>query len=282
MKKKIIAAVLALFVVVGAFRAFTAAQRIFILKLNGVEITAREVNGVHFDEIAVQDGTPKQLVIVQHGMGGTRSTMHQCGEALALSGYIAVCVDAYGYGENAGEETIIPESVVRTAGYYDAILEDYFNSGRVKENQFALVGVSLGGMAALEYGVTGKYEPACIAALYSSMNWADLLDSEKVYSTINHTKARKVKDEAVRAVIAEKILEYSPANHLETLLKTPILMINGGKDEIMPVPDLETLVSGMDSQQYIMPELVVKPDQHHGVGQGDPEAVVAFMQEHMP
>lgn len=247
-----------------------------------VRCVQRQIDQIKFLEIATVSWQEKPVIILQHGLGGSKEDMRSWAEYLAECGYIAVILDAAGCGDHAAENPLdLPDMISTTAEWYDEILEYYQDSGRMRNHEFALLGMSMGGMIVMYYGAYGHYIPKCVMGLYTSFDWESLVDDEEIYIQMENGKVYAVCGEADRKVIRDKMMEYSPLNGAGQLFQAPVLMINGDQDPIMPLPDLGQLhdfrKEGDSEQLFFPPELIVRQNQGHDIAEGDTEAMMAFL-----
>lgn len=279
MKKHIVSYIIAVFLL---------ATGIFCQSMmNGtVKCIQRQVNQIKFLEITTVSWREKPIIILQHGLGGSKEDMRSWAEYLAASGYIAVILDAAGCGDHATENSMdLPDMILTTSEWYDEILEYYQDSGRMRNHEFALLGMSMGGMISMHYGAYGQYIPKCIMGLYTSFDWESLVDDEEIYIQTKNGEIYAVCGEVDRKVIRDKMVDYSPLNGAGQLFKSPVLMIYGDQDPIMPLPNIERLQNFQEAEAseefFFLPELIVRHNQKHDIAEGDAEAIMAFLSRYM-
>lgn len=247
-----------------------------------VQHTCHQTEEFYFCEITngVNENSP--LVILQHGLDGSKEDMNDWAEHLARSGYTVVILDAAGHGSNASEYVLdLPDIIKVTSGWYDEILGYYRDNGTAKEDNFAITGISMGGMIALYYGAYGKNEPKCIISLYSAYDWNELTQVEEAHLMMKAGKRLPITDVSEQNEICRKLKEYSPANDTNSLLQVPILMINGDCDPIMPVPNTSDF-EGKANGQYCLPKIIIRRGQGHKLAEGDSEESLHFLTHYLP
>lgn len=231
----------------------------------------------NFCEITNGQNEDSPLIILQHGLEGTKEDMNSWAKHLARSGYTVVILDAAGHGDNAWECALdLPEIIKITSDWYDEILAYYREKGTPKEDNFAITGISMGGMIALYYGAYGKNTPKCIISLYSSYNWSALVQTDAIYLKMENGNCLPITNTSEQQEICKKLKEYSPINGADQLLQIPILMINGDCDPIMSVPDNDVLKEAVTGQ-FLLPEIIIREGQGHQLAEGDSTESLKFL-----
>ena len=247
-----------------------------------VQYTCHQTEEFYFCEITNGKTENSPLIILQHGLDGSKEDMNDWAEHLALSGYTVVILDAAGHGSNALEYALdLPDIIKVTSGWYDEILDYYRSNGTAKEDNFAIAGISMGGLIALYYVAYGKNEPKCIISLYSTYDWNKLTQVEEAYLIMKDGERSPITEVSAQNEICRKLKEYSPANDTNSLLQLPILMINGDCDPIMPIPNTNDF-EGKANGQYCLPEIIIRRGQGHKLAEGDSEESLHFLTHYLP
>jgi alpha-beta hydrolase superfamily lysophospholipase len=97
-----------------------------------------------------ENGNPKALVVLVHGLGEHTSRYTHVGKALTKAGYALVGFDLRGHGKSGGARGYAPS--------LDAYMQDISQFFRLMENRYPdiprfLYGHSLGGLFVLAYGI---------------------------------------------------------------------------------------------------------------------------------
>lgn len=266
----------------AALLVMLAGCRDFVMQQSGLQKTDHKIGNIAFVEVSDLSTDPKPVILIQHGLGQTKEDLLDMAKWIAYEGYLAVVVDACGYGESKSNERLtLPDIVTETSKGYEAILDFYMDSGRVKDGKFAIAGMSMGGMVALYYDSYGQYSPSCIISLYSTFDWNALTEIEAVYTVVQNGRGFITYDETERAAICSRLKQYSPLNSPERLVETPLLMINGDKDPIIPLPNYDQLYAIQEQEGGIRPEVIVRENQGHTIHEDDAGNTLEFIKKYL-
>lgn len=191
------------------------------------------------------------VVIMAPGLDSTKEELQATAEYFLARGLATLAVDGPGQGEAEDELPIEPayEKVATAAVDY---LQD--RSGLDPE-RIGMFGVSLGGYYAARsaaYETRLKAAVALAGPYRFDLDWAELPPQTRATFRV---RVHAETDEQARARAAELTLEEAAA-HIET----PLLVVGGGRDRIVPAYHQERLVKEAKTA-----ELLLYPDGSHGV-----------------
>lgn len=245
-------------------------------------VTQHIVDSIHFYDVRKRESKDMPVVILQHGMNGEKDDMFALAQTFVDMGYLVIVPDAVSHGENQRIEGIsLVEVMKETAARYDSIREYYRSDEDVKYEEFSLAGMSMGAMTTFYYGAYSENTPKCIISLYGIPKWEGLLGSDEIYTENIAGKWTLVTDGEKRKKHVAEILQNDPANNLEYLLRIPILMINGEKDEIVPISAVKAILAEANLyDNKIASE--IHEQQGHDIANGDIDLAKEFLKENMP
>jgi len=191
------------------------------------------------------------VVIMVPGLDSTKEELQATAEYYLARGLATLAIDGPGQGESEYELPIEPayEKVASAAVDY---LQD--RSGLDRE-RIGLFGVSLGGYYAARAAAYEKRLKAVVALAGPyrfDLDWDEL--PAQTRATFQVRSGAKSEVEA-RARAAELTLEAAAAH-----IDTPLLVVGGGRDAIVPAYHQERLAAEVKSA-----ELALYPDGSHGV-----------------
>lgn len=244
--------------------------------------------------------TPRPVVIVLHGTGGSKQAMEPLLRKFVEQGVTAVAIDARYSGERAGG--LKPGEAYRAAiletwrtgkGFpflYDTVwdvmrLIDYLETRPdVAANQIGALGISKGGM---ELYLAAAVDSRLVAAVpcigVQSFDWAlehnawqsrvstiqsavDAAARESGLSSLNATFVRSFYDRVAPGVHQE----FDGPAMLPLIAPRPLLVINGDRDDRTPLPGLELCVQAArrvyeQAQAAHQFKFILQPDTQHAV-----------------
>ncbi len=239
---------------------------------------------VHYYELTRSDapmGGP--LLFLLHGTNSNKINMYSFAKVFADDGYVVVVPDLAGHGEAVTDTPLSMFDIVsKSTEYIDQILEYYEEVEYVDPEHFCVAGNSLGGVTALYYAVHGEREPSCVISFYGTPVWSSIADyATRSLRQNGNSVGFPSKEEKDKA--REMVIQNSPDGDMETLLRVPILLINGDKDDVMPLqPIKEFKAKAADYPNKL--KLVVKKGHVHGLQMDDVKNREArkFLKKHMP
>jgi alpha-beta hydrolase superfamily lysophospholipase len=206
-------------------------------------------------------GTPEAAVVIVHGFTASGECPHV--EALAdhlhRSGLDIVTYDARGHGTSDGESTLGDDEQHDVAAAVEL--------ARTRTDHVALVGASMGAIAALRYAVTdpdlrGTVLVSCPAQWRLPRNVRGLLAAAMTRTP----PGRRVIGRLAGVRVAARWTNAAPPLSLVMLQTTPIAFVHGAEDRFIPSRDAAALFSAAVEPK----RLTVVPGMSHAFG---PEAV---------
>ncbi len=138
-------------------------------------------------------------------------------------------------------------------------LDFLIDNSIVDKNRVCIVGSSFGGYSALQSSLLFPESYKCAVAV------AGVYDLESLYKHDMESKIPLIRRFWRRTIGKDKsnLKKYSPIINLEKL-NTPILLVHGGRDERVPVEQMEDLVDRLDELNKIYQEIEFE-DEGHGI-----------------
>jgi dipeptidyl aminopeptidase/acylaminoacyl peptidase len=191
------------------------------------------------------------VVIMVPGLDSTKEELQATAEYYLARGLATLAIDGPGQGESEYELPIEPayEKVATAAVDFLKARYDIFSS------RIGLFGVSLGGYYAAR---AAAYEPRLKAVVALAGPYRFDLDWDELPPQTRATfrfRSRAGSDEQARAKAGELTLEDAAGR-----ITTPLLVVGGGRDTIVPAYHAERLAKEVPSA-----ELLLYPDGSHGV-----------------
>lgn len=209
----------------------------------------RNVFGIPMLDVFQFDVKEKRpIVILLHGANGSKEKYIERAFKFAKNGFFVTLFDAYGHGElknNSESEEIagydkanidkLTKVYIETSKYINIIVNSYEDNEYSDSNRIALVGVSMGAFT-IYYNILNERNPKVKVAvpINGSPSWVSFV--RKYASTIPVEKITFTESDIIKA---EKYIEtIEPLNSIRNLADFPLLMLNGEKDELIPIDDI--------------------------------------------
>jgi len=191
------------------------------------------------------------VVLMVPGLDSTKEELQATAEYYLARGLATLAIDGPGQGESEYELPIEPayEKVATAAVDFLKARSD------IDSDRIGLFGVSLGGYYAAR---AAAYEPRLKAVVALAGPYRFDLDWDELPVQTRSTfrvRSGAASDEQARAKAAELTLEDAAAR-----ITTPLLVVGGGRDTIVPAYHQERLAKEAPSA-----ELLLYPDGSHGV-----------------
>lgn len=232
-----------------------------------------------------QDGTPKPLMILSHGFGGSKEDLKDEMEMLASLGYYAVVMDNRGHGNRLGpdfasqvfQQDLLDVYQVRrlikeTADDIPFIVDHFTANKQVDAQRIGMLGVSMGGFVTFRALVIEERIGAA-TPIIASPYWDELPKDVPVLDTPEAEER-----------LAAYAREYSPARYPERFFPRPILTQIGGKDNHYDgerveqfYRELEGYYHGSDKSA----KLIVHKDEEHKFTKSMWSNVVTWIQDYL-
>lgn len=193
----------------------------------------------------IDDGAKKPLFIFFHGYTQNKESNLQIIYELAAEGFFVVAPDCAGHGERENREGYRMCGLLqKTTKEVDNIIEAYQNHAQVDSSRLFIAGASFGGVVTYSYLALGKYPVKAAAALSSTPDLEAMLQLPLAFLSPDMVKGKKPftpPDETEKAETFALGAQISPLNHWQAIAKTPLIMIHGTDDEVVPLAGEEKL-----------------------------------------
>lgn len=182
------------------------------------------------------------LVIILHGFLGQKEENAEFANSLAQDGYFVVLPDAFLHGEQKKEdyEQIsmfkkvgrIDEIFLKTTDYINDIIA-YYGKSRANTARIGLIGVSMGGCIIYSYlARQNKINVKAAVPIIATPYWYNHLTQAPI--DIDMPEAGKF----IKVDLLKTIKKIEPSNLLNNIKDTPLLMLNGEADRLIPIEDV--------------------------------------------
>jgi len=204
------------------------------------------------------EGPQKPTILCQHGLTGSKEQMLATCIKLADSGFLAVAMDARNHGERGDPEfwqklrgnlpMFLFSTMQQTAHDVTTVIDYLEERPEAEPESVGMMGVSMGGfitilsttldrrIKAAVSVVAGAYYGALMRQQLQPKGLGDLLG-------LTRKPLENLEDSAINFI--EK---YDPINHVDRFKPVPLLLLNGGKDDLVP---LECATSLHDALQPV-------------------------------
>lgn len=183
--------------------------------LSETTIRATSVNDIPVLEVFSRDADTKPLCLLFHGVTAHKEFMLKQAYCFARKGLYVVVPDCPMHGERNPDkkafETI--DVVLAASEEIDPLIAHYDSADRVDNQRTGIVGVSMGGFVVYHYVTKHHKKCRAAAAIVSTPDWTSMQTDAAKKSTI----------EAIQ-----------PIDHYKAIPPTPLLMMNGGADPVIP------------------------------------------------
>lgn len=246
-------------------------------------VTYHDVEGIAFYDVVRQDNLNKNpLILFFPGFNSSKESVYSHAQLLANVGYTVVVPDLVGQHGSARPEVMhMFDIIYQTSAICDDLLMYYKDSSIVNTEQFALVGMSMGGMVALHFASYSEIRPVCVATMYSTPDFSSILGGDTGYIKIVNGEVSENDHEELKRNYIASMIQYSPDQNMEYLLQVPILLINGDIDPLIPVSAIKEFVVKKDFYANELLSIIREECGHETCAQ-DPADVIRFVYQHMP
>lgn len=195
--------------------------------------TGERVHWVFAHHLAEPDDPPRTTVLFHHGNGRHLGRFWDRVEVLFQLGYDVMLFDYPGFGRSTGEA-----SEAGTEASSDAMLETLLAREDIDPNRVLLYGHSLGGAVAL--GLAERSELQAFRARDGSPFHARGVVTESAWCSIEEM----IRDAAFLDIPREALtdLRFDGCAHAANLRATPIMILHGARDAIVPLRQHTLLV----------------------------------------
>ena len=206
------------------------------------------------------------VIIYVHGYAGNRSAFLDEAKWLAGQGYGALLFDLRHSGESEGTLTTLG---LREVNDVQGAVNFVLAQPGVDARRIGLMGISMGGATAI---LSAARIPQ-ISAVVAESAYASLQDSLGV--TFKQMTGLPPFPLAPLVIFfgereaGIKMLEVSPVAEIAAISPRPILLVHGGRDDIIPVANLYALFAAAKAPKELY---VVAQAAHGGFPQAEPDA----------
>lgn len=191
--------------------------------------------------IPKKKGGPFPVIILLHGYGGDKEDMMEAARPLAELGYAAVAIDAQYHGERKREgrnmysadteETI--QAFIQTVIDVRRLIDHLETRTDLDGGRIGLVGASMGGLLGpIAAGVEERIDVPVFMVGGGNMR---ILVGESNLSQVKEIRRELKETGRTIEQVAAELECIDPINFVGLISPRPLLMINGLKDDIVPV-----------------------------------------------
>jgi pimeloyl-ACP methyl ester carboxylesterase len=181
-------------------------------------------------------------VVVIHGWGSNSSLMLPLATHLSEAGFHGLFLDARNHGLSEHDDFV---SMPRFAEDLDVAIDWLRLQPRVQS--VGVIGHSVGGAAA----ILSASRNAQIEALVAVSAFADPRDVMQRQLSRLPTAVVKLILAAVQRTIGLKFEEFAPYSRI-ALIESPVLLVHGDQDDVVPIENLHRLASGLPAAEVLL------------------------------
>jgi len=204
------------------------------------------------------DGAKKPLAICQHGFTGSKESMLTTCLMLADAGFVAVSIDAEKHGERKDPEILSglsqdPSQFFHIlAGTVEDVRKviDYVGENLdVDLERVGMMGVSMGAIITL-LAATVEERLKAIVSVIGGANFQVLIRKSSLYKIGLDTKLVEKFAQSAR----ELIEKYDPINNAHLFRSIPVLLLNGERDDLIPLECASSLCEALKPHYQDAPD----------------------------
>jgi len=204
------------------------------------------------------DGAKKPLVICQHGFTGSKESMLTTCLMLADAGFVAVSIDAEKHGERKDPEILrrLSQDPAQffhiLAGTVEDVRKviDYVGENLdVDLERVGMMGVSMGAIITL-LAATAEERLKAIVSVIGGANFQVLVRKSSLYKIGLETKMV----EKFAQSAGELIGKYDPINNAHLFRSIPVLLLNGERDDLIPLECASSLYEALKPHYQDAPD----------------------------
>jgi dienelactone hydrolase len=220
-------------------------------------------------ELDVNEKRP--IIIMLHGANGCKEKYIERAYEFVKRGFFVTLFDAYGHGELKNENEIIDikksniDKLLRvyfeTSQYINTIINSYKDCAYADSTRVGLLGVSMGAHT-IYYHILKEKNPNVKVAvpINGSPTWKSFV---RRYISNSPTEASNFNENDIMRI--EKYIEsIEPLNYAKNSNDLPLLMLNGEKDELIPINNIRESYSKL--QDNYKDQQLVKFVEFEGIG----------------
>jgi len=204
------------------------------------------------------DGAKKPLVICQHGFTGNKESMLTTCLMLADAGFVVVSIDAEKHGERRDPE-VLRRLSQDPAQFFHILLGTVEDVRRVIDyvgenldvdlQRVGMMGVSMGAIITL-LAATVEERLKAIVSVIGGANFQVLVRKSSLYRV--GLEPKLVEKFAQSA--GELIGRYDPVNKAHLFRSIPVLLLNGERDDLIPLECATSLYEALKPHYQDAPE----------------------------
>lgn len=236
-----------------------------------------KIFGIIYRPVCDENNTDVKFpaVIYSHGIGGSFSNGEEYAAVLAKAGYVVYCFDFCGGSMGSRSEgSVFDMSVFSEQKDLESVLCMVKDLDYVDENQIFLLGASQGGVVSAMTASSHCEDIAGMILLYPAFVLFD--DAKRMFGSLeNVPDTVSHMGMTLGRAYYERLFVY---DIYENIQKYPgdVLIIHGGKDEIVPVRYAERA-----QKMYPSAVLHVLPGAGHGFSGSDDNKAIKWMLQYL-
>jgi len=204
------------------------------------------------------DGAKKPLVICQHGFTGNKESMLTTCLMLADAGFVAVSIDAEKHGERKDPEILrrLSQDPAQFFHILTGTVEDVrkvidYVGGNldVDLKRVGMMGVSMGAIITL-LAATVEERLKAIVSVIGGANFQVLVRKSSLYKIGLETELV----EKFAQSAGELIGKYDPINNAQLFRSIPVLLLNGERDDLIPLECASSLYEALKPHYQDAPD----------------------------
>ena len=194
--------------------------------------------------IPAQNNTTEKMniatIILAHGYNGNRVHMLRFAEFLYKAGYNSLLFDFRAHGTSEGSVTTIG---LKEAEDVFSALKYLQSRGDVNSSRIFLFGMSMGGAASIIASSYAEQNNVPVRGLITDSAFAELkpIAEKSIARTLPAFPFVPLVIYFGQQYTKSDVNENRPIKYISTLRKTPVLLIHGSDDTLVPVDDVNAL-----------------------------------------
>lgn len=242
--------------------------------------------GISFAEIREKNHpSVAPLLVLLHGAQSNKTGVTTAAKLYADMGYVVVAPDLAGHGDCVTDTPMaIYDIISQSAKIVEQIVSYYADVDYVDRERFGVGGVSLGAMTALYYAATSEQRPQCVLSLLGTPDFGSMVEGGSIYSIRINGASTPITTRKELILIGYPMIVNSPDQHMEELLRVPLMMVNGGADAFIPVEGVKAFAEKAEASYPGKLTLIIYEETGHELSSeqyGSPE-VKEFLQKNLP
>lgn len=215
-----------------------------------VVIEDRKVCGIPVLDIYETNAAKRPIVIMLHRGGGRKEENIEIAYEYAKKEFYVTLFDAYGHGElrddnsQSGEMTIEKalKWYLETSMYLNIIINSYGECVYADFSRIGLIGVSMGACT-IYYNILKERNPNVKAAvsIIGSPSWVSFVRRDLSSLPV---EGLKYSEEDI-SEMERYVKQNEPLSYAKGFNDFPLLMLNGEKDELMPISNVRQAYDGL-------------------------------------